>query len=63
MAGSSKSPGVSISGETYAKLKAYCELHGISMRQFVELRVDEFLSSQPENLLDEPVQVATQELP
>ena len=47
-------PTLSISGATHAKLKAYCELNGISMSQFVGTRVDEYLNAQPESLLDEP---------
>jgi len=52
-----KRPTISLSAATHEKLKAYCELHGISMAQFVETRVDEFLNAQPENLLDAPAEV------
>lgn len=54
----SKRKSISLSAPTYAKLKAYCELNGIPMAQLVELRVDEFLNSQPEDLLGEQPAVA-----
>ena len=34
---------ISVSRATYERLKAYCETHGISMSQFVETRVGDFL--------------------
>ena len=34
---------ISVSRGTYERLKAYCETHGISMSQFVETRVGDFL--------------------
>lgn len=34
---------ISVSRVTYERLKAYCETHGISMSQFVETRVGDFL--------------------
>lgn len=36
---------ISVSRETYERLKAYCETNGISMSQFVERRVGDFLGS------------------
>lgn len=34
---------ISVSRGTYERLKSYCETHGISMSQFVETRVGDFL--------------------
>lgn len=34
---------ISVSRGTYERLKAYCETQGISMSQFVETRVGDFL--------------------
>lgn len=34
---------ISVSRTTYERLKAYCETHGMSMSQFVETRVGDFL--------------------
>lgn len=34
---------ISVSRVTYERLKAYCETNGISMSQFVETRVGDFL--------------------
>jgi hypothetical protein len=34
---------ISVSRNTYERLKMYCETQGISMSQFVELRVGDFL--------------------
>jgi hypothetical protein len=34
---------ISVSRNTYEKLKMYCETQGISMSQFVETRVGDFL--------------------
>ena len=34
---------VSVSRTTYERLKAYCETNGVSMSQFVESRVGDFL--------------------
>lgn len=34
---------ISVSRTTYERLKSYCETHGISMSQFVETRVGDFL--------------------
>jgi hypothetical protein len=34
---------ISLSRDTYERLKAYCETNGISMSQFVERRVGAFL--------------------
>jgi len=36
---------ISVSRNTYERLKAYCETNGISMSQFVERRVGDFLGS------------------
>lgn len=36
---------ISVSRGTYERLKAYCETNGISMSQFVERRVGDFLGS------------------
>ena len=34
---------ISVSRSTYERLKAFCETNGISMSQFVETRVGDFL--------------------
>ncbi len=39
---------ISVSRTTYERLKAFCETSGISMSQFVEARVGESLSGEPE---------------
>ena len=36
---------ISVSRTTYEKLKAFCEASGVSMSQFVETRVGDFLGS------------------
>lgn len=36
---------ISVSRETYQRLRVYCETNGISMSQFVERRVGDFLGS------------------
>jgi hypothetical protein len=38
---------ISVSRTTYEKLKAFCETNGISMSQFVENRVGDFLGDAP----------------
>jgi hypothetical protein len=37
---------ISVSRATYERLKAFCETNGISMSQFVETRVGDFLGEQ-----------------
>jgi hypothetical protein len=39
---------ISVSRATYERLKAFCETQGISMSQFVETRVGDFLATGPE---------------
>jgi hypothetical protein len=39
---------ISVSRTTYERLKAFCETQGISMSQFVETRVGDFLAEAPE---------------
>lgn len=39
---------ISVSRTTYERLKTYCETQGISMSQFVETRVGDFLGRTPE---------------
>lgn len=34
---------VSVSKTTYERLKAYCEVNGVSMSEFIETRVGDFL--------------------
>lgn len=34
---------ISVSQDTYSRLKSYCETNGISMSQFVEMRVGDYL--------------------
>ena len=36
---------ISVSRDTYERLRAYCETNGISMSQFVERRVGDFLGA------------------
>jgi hypothetical protein len=38
---------ISVSRTTYERLKAFCETNGISMSQFVETRVGDFLGEGP----------------
>jgi hypothetical protein len=37
---------ISVSRTTYERLKAFCETSGISMSQFVETRVGDFLGAE-----------------
>jgi hypothetical protein len=47
---------ISVSRTTYEKLKSFCETNGISMSQFVETRVGDFLGEAgPENADSHPV--------
>lgn len=49
---------ISVSRGTYERLKSYCETHGISMSQFVETRVGDFLGrmdSIPQTVVSMPV--------
>ena len=43
---------VSIRGTTYDRVRTYCDHQGLSMSQFMEARIDQFLSGQ---FLGEPV--------
>ena len=43
---------VSLSKSTYERLKAYCEVNSLSMSQFVEQRVGDFLG-RPEKQADQ----------
>lgn len=36
---------VSLSRDTYERLKAYCEVNNLSMSQFVESRIGDFLGA------------------
>ena len=45
---------ISVSRNTYERLKAYCETNGISMSQFVEKRVGDFLGRMPANVVTRP---------
>lgn len=49
---------VSLTLPTYQKVKAYCELYGLSMSSFIEARIKDALDAQPENLLEEGPRVA-----
>jgi hypothetical protein len=42
---------ISVSRTTYERLKAYCETNGISMSQFIENRVGDFLGSRDRGAL------------
>lgn len=44
---------VSLSGETAARLRAYCEINGVSQSKVVEGLIAKLLLEQPEDLLDE----------
>jgi hypothetical protein len=51
---------ISVSKGTYERLKTYCETNGISMSQFIERRVGDFLSCsqslpEPISAREEPV--------
>src|SRR5687767_13398117 len=46
---------ISVSRSTYERLKAFCEAHNISMSQFVETRVGDFLGSEPAPAQPRPV--------
>jgi hypothetical protein len=45
---------ISVSRTTYEKLKSFCETNGISMSQFVENRVGDFLGEAPADSSDAP---------
>lgn len=45
---------ISVSRPTYERLKAYCETNGISMSQFVEKRVGDFLGRTDTPTADAP---------
>ncbi|HVV83037.1 MAG TPA: hypothetical protein VHE35_08145, partial [Kofleriaceae bacterium] len=38
---------ISVSRTTYERLKSFCEANGVSMSQFVETRVGDFLGGEP----------------
>lgn len=48
-----------VSTMTYEKLKAFCEVSGVSMSSVVEQRISQYLDEQPENLLQEVEVVVT----
>ena len=43
---------ISLSKETYDRLREYCELNSIPMARIVERLISQHLDAQPENLLD-----------
>jgi hypothetical protein len=45
---------ISVSRPTYERLKAYCETNGISMSQFVEKRVGDFLGRTERTTVERP---------
>ncbi len=45
---------ISVSQDTYNRLKSYCETNGISMSQFVEMRVGDFLGRNDRPVAVEP---------
>ena len=47
---------ISVSRITYERLKAYCETNGVSMSQFVEMRVGDFLGRVDRQLPKTPTQ-------
>ncbi|WP_428268140.1 hypothetical protein [Haliangium sp.] len=49
---------ISVSRTTYERLKAYCETHDISMSQFVESRVGDFLGRM-DTSMPQPAQPVT----
>ena len=56
---------ISVSRTTYERLKAYCETHGISMSQFVETRVGDFLGRQsvPSPQVEAAIQTSVEHQP
>jgi hypothetical protein len=46
---------ISVSKSTYERLKTYCEANGVSMSQFIERRVGDYLSCS--QTLPEPVSI------
>jgi hypothetical protein len=51
---------ISVSRATYERLKSYCETNGMSMSQFVETRVGDFLGRsfrRPQEAASEPVTI------
>jgi hypothetical protein len=51
---------ISVSRATYERLKSYCETNGMSMSQFVETRVGDFLGRsirRPQEAQPEPVAI------
>jgi hypothetical protein len=46
---------ISVSRTTYEKLKAFCEINNISMSQFVETRVGDFLGEAPPATTPKPM--------
>jgi hypothetical protein len=38
---------VSLNRDTYERLKAYCDINGLAMSQFVETRIGDFLGAKP----------------
>ena len=58
---------ISLSRSTYERLRSYCETNGISMSQFVEHRVGDFLGRslrpRPDVAAAEPVESAPQGVP
>ena len=45
---------VSLSKSTYERLKAYCEVNALSMSQFVEKRIGDFLGVPTGQLIERP---------
>jgi hypothetical protein len=50
---------ISVSRATYERLKSYCETNGMSMSQFVETRVGDFLGRSIRRPQEAPVEVVS----
>jgi hypothetical protein len=53
---------VSLSRSTYERLKAFCELNDVSMSEFVETRIGDFLG-RPRGKAQQPGQTVGDEVP
>jgi hypothetical protein len=54
---------ISVSRTTYERLKSYCETNGISMSQFVETRVGDFLGRSEVTSASRPAPAAPRTIP
>ncbi len=54
---------ISVSRTTYERLKAFCEANNISMSQFVESRVGDFLTHEPSQPATQPARPTQPAMP